>query len=223
MITVLVTGADGQVGRELQRTPWAAGVDLRAHGSGALDITDPSAVAAAVEATAPDVIVNAAAYTAVDRAEDEPARAFAVNGEGVAHLAAAADQVGALLVHLSTDYVFDGAKAGRYVEADPVHPLGVYGRSKVAGEEAAALAGRSITLRTSWVYGALGGNFVATMLRLALERDELGVVDDQYGCPTSAADLALAIGTVIERSVDDRGDARPLPAPLYHLAAPDDA
>lgn len=221
MTTVLVAGANGQVGQELRRSPWAAGVELVAHPSTTLDITDPSAVAGAVEAAGPDVIVNAAAYTEVDRAEDEPDRAVAVNRDGVAHLAAAADRAGALLVHLSSDYVFDGAKTGRYTEADPVSPLGVYGRSKAAGEEAALAATRSITLRTSWVYGAKGPNFVATMLRLALERDELGVVDDQYGCPTSAADLALAIGTVIERMTEPT-TSRSL-ARLYHLAAPDDA
>lgn len=224
MITVFLTGAGGQVGREVQRAPWAAGVRLVAHDRTQLDVTDAAAVHAAVEAAAPDVIVNGAAYTAVDAAEDDPDTAFAVNATAVAHLADAADAAGALLLHLSTDYVFDGTKTEPYVETDPVSPLGVYGRSKAEGEQAAAAARRSVTLRTSWVYGALGPNFVATMLRLAGERDALGVVDDQYGRPTSACDIAVAIGTVIDGAVAPAAEGRSHELrPLYHLAAPDDA
>ncbi|MEM9133511.1 MAG: dTDP-4-dehydrorhamnose reductase [Actinomycetota bacterium] len=226
MTTVLLTGGAGQVGKEIQRAPWAAGVRLVAPSRSEVDLTDAAAVHAAVAEAEPDVIVNCAAYTRVDDAEDEPDAAMALNASAVAALAEAADAVDALLVHLSTDYVFDGAKPEPYVETDPVNPLGVYGRSKVAGEEAAATARRSVTLRTSWLYGALGANFVATMLRLAGERDEIGVVDDQHGCPTAAADLAVAIGTVIDRALGSgSGSAAdgPTLAPLYHLAAPDEA
>ncbi len=224
MTTVLLMGGSGQVGREVRRAPWAAGVRLLAPSREQLDLTDAAAIHAAVEGAEPDVIVNCAAYTRVDDAEDDAAAAFALNAAAVADLAAAADTANALLVHLSTDYVFDGTKPEPYVETDAVNPLGVYGRSKAAGEEAAALARRSVTLRTSWVYGALGANFVATMLRLAGERDSLGVVDDQHGRPTAAADIAVAVGTVIDRLLTDDPDERPRsPRTLYHLAAPDDA
>jgi len=214
---VLVTGAGGQVGRELQRALWPTDVEVQGFDSARLDITDEVAVAEAVEQVKPKVIVNAAAYTAVDLAEDEAERAFAVNGTGVGHLAQAADRAGAMLVHLSTDYVFDGTKQGWYVEADPISPLGVYGESKAAGEAAAAKADRVVVLRTSWVFGALGSNFVTTMLRLADERDEIGVVADQFGCPTAAGDLARAIVELVEAT-----GAEPPSHRLYHLAGPTD-
>ena len=220
MTRIVITGANGQLGRELVRFSWPAGYELRPYTSAELDITDVAAVSAAVDVANPDVIVNAAAYTAVDRAEDDEERAMAVNATAVEHLARAADRADALLVHLSTDYVFDGTKADWYTETDPLAPLGVYGRTKAAGEAAAAKAAKSVTLRTAWVYGALGSNFVTTMLRLAGERSELGVVDDQVGCPTSAADLAAAIAQLIEAT--EGGRVQP-PATLYHLASPDSA
>lgn len=217
MTTVLITGAGGQLGAELVRAEWPEAISIVAHTSSELDITDSSAVADATKAIDPDVIVNAAAYTAVDAAEDEERKATAVNGVAVGDLAEAANRVNAMLVHLSSDYVFDGRKRGWYTEADSCNPLGAYGRSKMLGEELAAKADRSVVLRTAWVYGALGQNFVRTMLRLAQERDEIGVVHDQIGCPTSARDLAGAVRSLIERT----GGGRDAPEePLYHLASP---
>lgn len=220
MSEILVTGAAGQLGRELARADWPAGIAVAALDSRQLDITDASAVARTVAQIRPRVIVNAAAYTAVDQAEDDEERAMAVNGTAVGYLAEAADRAGALLVHVSTDYVFDGTKAGWYVESDPLAPLGVYGRSKAVGEAQALRAEQSVVLRTAWVYSAVGRNFVATMLRLAADRDELGVVDDQVGCPTSAADLAAAIVDLVDASSLGRVA---LPSSLYHAASPEQA
>ncbi|MFN3216048.1 MAG: dTDP-4-dehydrorhamnose reductase [Acidimicrobiales bacterium] len=215
---VLVTGAAGQVGAELMRAAWPAGVAVTGVDRRGLDITDAAAVDAVVADLAPEVIVNAAAYTAVDRAETEPDLAQAVNATGVAHLAAAANRHGSRLIHISTDYVFDGTKDGWYVETDPVAPLGVYGATKLAGEQAAAAAERHLILRTAWVYGALGANFVATMLRLGAERDELAVVADQRGCPTAAIDIAAAIVDLVTAGLD--GDEL---TGTYHLASPEEA
>lgn len=220
MVQILVTGAGGQVGREVCRLDWPSGTEVVPLTATRLDISKPSMVARTVAAYKPDVIVNAAAYTAVDQAESDAERALAVNGFGVDALATAANATGALLVHLSTDYVFDGSKAGWYTEADPISPLGVYGRSKALGEAAAASADKYVTLRTAWVYGALGKNFVTTMMRLARERDELGVVADQFGCPTAAADIAAAIAQIIAATDGGRDGS---PNKLYHLASPDDA
>ena len=199
---VLVTGANGQVGHALVRQGGAAVVGLD---RAALDITDREAVRRAVGEHAPDLVVNAAAYTAVDRAEAEEETAFAVNRDGPAHLADACTEHGIPLIHLSTDYVFDGTK-GRvpegtpYVETDPVHPLGVYGRSKAAGEEAVReRLGRHVILRTSWVFGDHGQSFVRTILRLGQERDALRVVADQRGNPTAAADIARVVLQIAER------------------------
>lgn len=216
---VLITGANGQVGRELQRVIWPAGTVLLPLSSDQLDITDRDAVMEIVVEARPDVMVNAAAYTGVDTAEDEPDRAHLVNATAVGHLVAAADQNGVALIHLSTDYVFDGSKDDWYVETDPTAPIGAYGHSKAAGEQAARSAQRSAVLRTAWVYGALGNNFVTTMLRLARERDELGVVDDQFGCPTAAGDIAAAVAVLAVAFCS--------PSPprhdLYHVCSPDDA
>jgi dTDP-4-dehydrorhamnose reductase len=216
---VLITGGDGQLGRELGRADWAPDVETWAFSSSDLDITDPEAVATATINVGPDVVVNAAAYTAVDSAEQDEVAATAVNGTAVGYLAKAANELGALLVHVSTDYVFDGTKDGWYVEGDEPNPVSAYGRSKLAGERAALNAQRSVVLRTSWVYGALGSNFVTTMRRLGAERDELSVVADQHGCPTSAADLAAAIVQLV--NVTNGGEQ--LPGRLYHVAAPDEA
>ena len=211
---VLITGAAGQVGLELGRTTLWGETERMLAVRGALDITNFDECVAAA-GWRPTVIVNAAAYTAVDRAEEEPEKAMAVNVQGVAHLATLAEDLDATLIHISTDYVFDGEKDGWYTEEDEPSPTGVYGLTKRAGELAALSAPKSIVLRTSWVYGALQPNFVATMRRLASERDELGVVADQFGCPTAAADIASAIATIVGSGAEHHG--------LFHLAAPDDA
>lgn len=188
--TLLLFGADGQVGQELRCLAAVQGLKLTALGRRQVDITRPHQVREAVGAGFAAVI-NAAAYTAVDRAESEPELAFAVNRDGAAHIAEACQATGSRLIHISTDYVFDGLKGAPYVEDDAVHPLGVYGASKEAGEAAVrAACADHVILRTSWVFGAAGGNFVKTMLRLAGERDELSIVADQFGCPTPAAALA---------------------------------
>ena len=188
---VLVTGAGGQVGRELARLAPSLGVDVVGMTRADLDVTDARAVRQRVAEVRPDAVVHAAAYTAVDRAEADAEAAFAVNRDGAGHLAGAA--AGLPFVHLSTDYVFDGTKGGPYLPDDPVAPLGVYGASKAAGEVAVREAHPgAVVLRTAWVFGPYPGNFVTTMLRLAAERDRLRVVADQWGHPTSAADVARA-------------------------------
>lgn len=192
---ILVFGHDGQVAHALRTLSWP-GVAVTALGRAGADITDADAVRRAVDAVRPDIAVNTAAYTAVDRAETEPEPAFAVNRDGAGHIAAACAAAGVPLIHYSTDYVFDGAKDGPWREDDPIAPLGVYGASKAAGEEAVRAAGpRHVILRTAWVFSAHGNNFVRTMLRLGAERDRLGIVADQRGCPTAAADLAAAAVT----------------------------
>jgi dTDP-4-dehydrorhamnose reductase len=197
---VLVLGAGGQVGRELTRLAWPAGYTIAASDRDGVDITQPETVAAAVARERPDIVINAAAYTAVDRAESEPDAAWAGNCTGPANLGAACHAAGIPLIHLSTDYVFDGRKHGPYREDDPVAPIGVYGASKEAGDRAvrAALV-EHVILRTAWVYSAHGHNFVKTMLRLGAERPVLRVVADQIGSPTSAADIARAIGTIVQQ------------------------
>lgn len=191
---ILLFGAGGQLGRELTALAAERGVALVALTRAEGDISNAAAVAAALRAHRPGLVVNAAAYTAVDRAESEKLAAFAVNAEGPAILAEATAGAQVPLLHVSTDYVFDGAKSGPYVETDPVAPLGVYGASKSEGEVCIrALQPRHIILRTAWVYGVHGANFLKTMLRLAGERDVLRVVADQRGCPTATHDLAEAI------------------------------
>lgn len=206
---ILVFGAGGQVGREICRAAWPPSFELVALDRRAADITDAVVVSAVIARERPDLIINLAAYTAVDRAESEPDRAWAVNCAGVAHVAAICGEDVAPLVHLSTDYVFDGCKSEPYHEKDAVNPLNTYGRSKEAGERAVrAAAPRHIILRTAWVYGAYGANFVKTMLRLGAERPVLRVVADQRGCPTAAADIAaalIAIACRIERGATDWG------------------
>ena len=191
---ILVIGRIGQVGHELARRAWPAGTTVTFVERDELDLARPAEVKRYVTATRPSVVVNAAAYTAVDQAEGEPDAAFAINRDGPAALAEACGEIGAVLIHFSTDYVFDGAKPGAYTEDDPVHPLSVYGASKAAGDAAIRdRLDRHIILRTSWVYSPVGKNFVKTMLRLGAERDRLGIVDDQHGSPTAAADIAHAV------------------------------
>ncbi|USH03255.1 dTDP-4-dehydrorhamnose reductase [Grimontia kaedaensis] len=192
---LLITGSFGQVGRCLvERLNNMAGVEFLALDREELDITDESAVFNVVTSFSPEVIINAAAYTAVDRAEDEVELSYAINRDGPANLAKAADKVGAAMLHISTDYVFAGNKDGEYLESDETRPQGVYGASKLAGEIAVAEAcPRHMILRTAWVFSEHGGNFVKSMLRLAENRDTLGIVADQFGGPTYAGDIATAL------------------------------
>lgn len=193
MTRVLVIGGSGQLGIELTRAALPSGWSLSAPARETLDLTNASAVASLVAAKRPNIIINASAYTAVDNAESEPDLAFALNRDGPGALANAAAAVDAALVHVSTDYVFAGDGDRAYVETDPKAPLGVYGRSKAEGEDAVLAAGaRAAIVRTSWVFSAHRANFVKTMLRLGETRDEVGVVSDQHGRPTSARDLATA-------------------------------
>lgn len=191
---VLVVGRTGQVAYELQRARWPQELIPTFLGRDALDLSDPAQAKARVAEARPSIVINAAAYTAVDAAERERDLAFAVNRDGPAALAEACGDIGASLVQLSTDYVFDGEKQAPYEEDDPIHPLSVYGESKAAGE--AAIRARleaHVIVRTAWVYCPIGRNFVRTMLRLGAEREQLNVVDDQRGSPTSAAEVARAM------------------------------
>ena len=203
MIRVLVTGSRGQVGAELVRA-FEGHAEVVAHDRTTLDLTKPDEIAARIREARPDVVANAAAYTAVDRAEAEPERARAVNAIAAGVIAAEAKRAGALLIHFSTDYVFDGAKNLPYVETDATRPLNVYGLTKLEGEQAITASGCSHgILRTSWVYGPRGSNFMLTMLQLAATKEELRVVDDQRGAPTSSREIAratLALFTRGERS-----------------------
>jgi dTDP-4-dehydrorhamnose reductase len=197
---ILVTGANGQVGWALTQQG-SSQHEILALDHNGLDITDPIAVQKTVENNKPDVVINAAAYTAVDKAEQEPELAFAVNRDGPRHLATACAHVQIPLVHISTDYVFDGRKTDPYREDDPIAPLGVYGRSKWEGEEVVRQnLPIHIILRVSWVFGDHGHNFVKTMLRLAREREQLRVVADQHGCPTYAGQIAAVLLNLAEQS-----------------------
>ena len=196
---LLLLGADGQVGWELRRALLPLGEVLPMTRAQA-DLSDLTGLKALLDRERPQIIVNAAAYTAVDKAESEPALAQRLNAEAPAVLAAWAAEYGAWLVHYSTDYVFDGTKPAPYTEADAPHPQSVYGRSKLAGEETIAASGcRHLMLRTSWVCAARGGNFAKTMLRLAAERDSLRVVADQIGAPTSAELIADTTALMLHR------------------------
>jgi dTDP-4-dehydrorhamnose reductase len=202
---ILLTGANGQVGWELSSRGGQRDFDILALNRSDLDITDPVSVGREVNRSGVSLVVNATGYTAVDEAESEPELAFAVNRDGPAFLASACEKVGIPLVHISTDYVFDGQKQGAYLETDPVSPLSVYGKSKAAGEVAVREhLPEHVILRTSWIYGVHGHNFVKTMLRLGREREVVQVVADQYGCPTYAADLAETILRVAAQVLEGR-------------------
>ena len=190
-----ITGAAGMLGQDLVGAAKAAGHEVLTYPRADLDITDASTVARALGDACPDAVVNCAAWTDVDGAEREEAGALAVNGGGAGHVARAATACGAWTIHVSSDYVFDGTKGSPYVESDPVGPLSAYGRSKLAGEDAVAEGApeRHTIVRSSWLFGAAGPCFPATILRLARERDELKVVDDQIGCPTFTGHLAEAL------------------------------
>jgi dTDP-4-dehydrorhamnose reductase len=214
---ILLTGKHGQLGFELQRALAPLGA-VTAVGRFECDFANEEAVAALVNLVRPQIIVNAAAYTAVDKAESDEQTAFAVNAGAPGALAREASKLGALLVHYSTDYVFDGSKAGRYTEDDAPNPQSVYGRSKLEGELAIRRANsRHLILRTSWVVGSHGNNFAKTMLRLAAERKELGVVADQYGAPTSAALLADLAAHLVRQYQRESGDG--FPYGTYHVCA----
>ena len=215
---VLIVGAAGQVGRELQRSFTGFGEVVAADRKWA-DLTAPEAVRDLVRRVEPTVILNAAAYTAVDRAESEPELAYAINEQAPRVLAEESRRRDALLVHYSTDYVFDGSKAGPWREDDAPKPLGVYGASKLAGEQAIQEAGgKHLIFRTSWVYGPYGHNFLLTMLRLGRERDQLRVVDDQHGAPTSSIEIADATREVVGKSLSGEVGAASEWAGLYQMS-----
>jgi dTDP-4-dehydrorhamnose reductase len=218
-VKILLFGRNGQVGWELQRSLAPLG-EVIALGSGSEDglcgdFMDPDGIARTVRAVRPDVVVNAAAYTAVDKAESEADRAAQVNALTPGAIAQAAAEIGAWMVHYSTDYVFDGSGTRPWREDDATGPLSVYGRTKLAGEQGIAAANpRHLVLRTSWVYGARGGNFAKTMLRLARERDRLTVIDDQFGAPTGADLLADVTAHAVRSLLAGTGKAG-----IYHVSA----
>lgn len=217
---VLITGSNGQIGsclvKQLQFCP---DTEILAVDRSRLDITDQAAVQEIVSAFKPDIIINAAAYTAVDKAEQEEELSYAINHDGPKYLAVAANKVGAAIFHISTDYVFSGDKEGTYSEEDEVNPQGIYGLSKLAGEEAVAVACfRHVILRTAWVFGEHGNNFVKTMLRLAQSRDSLGIVGDQFGGPTYAGDIAAALIYIAKRITDRNNQFDTANYGIYNLS-----
>jgi len=221
MARILIIGRAGQVATSLARRLPNGGHAVEALGRRVLDLTNSEMTRAAIIERAPDIVINAAAYTAVDRAETDGAAAQSLNAEGPATAAAAADDVGAVFVHFSTDYVFDGSKGEPYVEGDATAPLGVYGRTKLAGECGVVAANpRHVILRTAWVCSAGGSNFLRTMLRLAAERDELSVVDDQKGRPTFANDLADVVAEIVGR-LESNPPAQPWG--IFHAVSQGDA
>ena len=213
-LRLLVTGRHGQVASALvERTAFHAGFEVIAAGRPELDLEHPETVAPAIVAASPDIVVNAAAFTAVDKAESEEPRATLVNRDGAAAAARAAHQLGVPFIHLSTDYVYPGGKPTPYIESDATGPLGAYGRSKLAGELAVRAAHpQALIFRTAWVYSPFGANFVRTMLRVGGERPSLSVVDDQIGNPTSALDIAEAILRIAPTLSGKTGGG------TYHLA-----
>jgi dTDP-4-dehydrorhamnose reductase len=214
---ILLFGRIGQVGWELRRA-LAPMAELSCLDFPEIDFTQPDSIRQAIAQARPQVVINAAAYTAVDKAESEPAKAAQINGEAPGVMAEAAKQAGALLVHYSTDYVFDGAKSGPYLETDTPNPLSAYGRSKLAGDLAVqAVAGPHLIFRLCWVYGARGQNFLLTIMRLARERECLRVVEDQVGAPTPCRLIAQATALALRQVLAAR-EPGPL-CGLYHLAA----
>ncbi|WP_407179653.1 dTDP-4-dehydrorhamnose reductase [Bradyrhizobium sp. STM 3562] len=204
---LFVLGTEGQVARSLREASTRSRITLGFGFRPDVDLLHPESIANAIRCFRPDVVINPAAYTAVDKAEAEPQVAFAINRDGARAAAAAAHELNVPIIHLSTDYVFDGKKDSPYSEADAVNPQGVYGRSKLEGEEAVATANpRHVILRTSWVYAPFGQNFVRTMLRIGAERDHVRVVNDQMGCPTYALDLATAILEIAQKMQEWRQD-----------------
>jgi dTDP-4-dehydrorhamnose reductase len=216
-IRIAVTGRQGQIARALAEAGPALNAEIISLGRPQLDLAVPETIRPALNAAAPDIVVNAAAYTAVDQAEQEPGLAFAVNGTGAGAVAAAARASGIPIIHLSTDYVFDGHKKSAYVEEDLVAPANAYGASKLAGEHALAAATDDyVILRTAWVYAPYGKNFVRTMLALAESRDKVRIVADQLGCPTYAPDVAVSIVGIAQNLLRNPSD--PLMRGVFHLA-----
>jgi dTDP-4-dehydrorhamnose reductase len=216
---ILVFGRIGQVGWELRHKLACLG-QVSSVDYPEVDFTNPDSIRSAVRAVEPAVIVNAAAYTAVDKAESEPQLATAINATGPGVLAEEAKRLGSLLVHYSTDYVFDGAKHSPYVETDAPNPINVYGKTKLAGDQAIqSVGGDYLILRTSWVYGARGNNFLLTMLRLGKERAELRIVDDQIGSPTSSECIALATSNVLAQVLAPGGAGIQGRSGIYNLTS----
>jgi len=218
-LRILITGANGQVGWHLQRTLAPLGKTL-AIDVEQVDLTDLDAVSRTVREFAPDVVANAAAYTAVDKAESEPDLARAINVAAPARIAAECAHSGALMIHYSTDYVYDGSKPGPYEESDATGPLSVYGKTKLDGDEAIIASGcPHIILRTTWVYDVRGKNFLRTVLRLAREKEELRMVGDQFGAPTWARGLAESTAIIVAKSLERRGATGAWNSGLFHLTA----
>lgn len=213
---ILIVGSRGQVGRELQRNFSGSG-ELLCYDRHNVDLGDPEQVRAMVRDSQPDLILNAAAYTAVDRAESEPELAIAINATAPRVLADEAERRNILLVHYSTDYVFDGSKREPWLEIDQPNPLNVYGVTKLAGENAVRAAGKHLIFRTSWIYGPHGNNFLLTMLRLASERDTIRVVDDQIGAPTTSGALADATFSIVIRVLAGHYGSQQDWSGLYHM------
>lgn len=211
---ILITGGSGQIGTELSRLEWPAHLSLHFPTHEQLDLTSATNIAAYAAHQDWDVVINCAAWTAVDAAEDNAAAAFLANSQGPAWLAEMSARRGALFIQLSTDYVFSGDLDRAYRETDPTGPTGAYGASKLAGEQAVSAASpRSVILRTAWVVSPHGSNFVKTMLRLGHEREQLSIVNDQIGCPTSARDIAAAIQAITLRHLADAG----APTGIFHF------
>ena len=216
MISVLLTGAKGQLGREISRISGDyKSLEILQTDIEELDIRNEDAIKRTLDEHPARFIINCAAYTAVDKAEDEPNQAFALNSEAVSKLARIADERKIQFIHISTDYVFDGRKNLPYTESDPVNPESVYGKSKLEGEHAIQDISRGIIIRTSWLYSVFGHNFVKTILKLSMERKQLNVVFDQTGCPTNARDLAHQI---LKMVIADYENARPPRLDLYHYS-----
>lgn len=214
---ILVFGRAGQLAWELRRKLACLGEVVHV-GLPEVDFLQPASIRQAVQAVAPRVIVNAAAYTAVDKAESMPEPAWAINASGPEVIAQEAKRLGALMIHYSTDYVYDGSKQGAWVETDPTNPLNVYGQTKLAGDEAIkAVNGDYLILRTSWVYGARGKNFLLTMLRLAKERPELRIVDDQFGGPTTSECIAQATADILAQLIAPASRGLDGRSGIYHL------
>ncbi len=221
-LRAVLIGRNGQVAASLARALPDAGCEVVALARPEFDLTRLDAIAAAIVEAKPDVVINPAAYTAVDRAEDEPDAAYAINRDAAGAIAAAAARAGAVIIHYSTDYVFDGRQTRPYAETDATGPQGVYGASKLAGEQTVAAANpRHVILRTAWVCSADGANFLKTMLRLAAERPELKVVDDQHGSPTFAADIAAATARIAKACADRPAGAAEFG--IFHLVSQGEA
>lgn len=218
---ILVAGHRGQVARALSECVLPDGFELVTSGRPEFDICDPVSIDRAIDRVKPSLVINAAAYTAVDNAEGDAETAYAVNHDAVRHLGSATAMRDIPLFHISTDYVFDGSKDAPYTEMDAVSPLGVYGQSKLAGEQAAAETNPAhVILRTAWVYSPFGKNFVKTMLRVANTRDELSVVEDQIGNPTSATDIAATLISIAEQYAKDASGLTP---GIFHMSGSGEA